>query len=261
MVCSPRPVRTTPEEMPAPEPGLSVVIPVFDEAENLRPLWESLRPVLEATGESYEVLFVDDGSTDGSGRILDELAAAEPRVRVLHLDRNWGQSAAFDAGFRASRGRWVVTMDADLQNDPADIPRLLERRPVADVVCGIRTRRRDPWMRRVSSRIANAFRNLVTGDRITDVGCSLRVYRGDLVRRIHLYRGFHRFLPTLLRMEGARVVEVPVSHRPRHAGRSKYGIHNRLWRGLVDCFGIRWLRWRRQPYRVVGQRGREGRQP
>jgi glycosyltransferase involved in cell wall biosynthesis len=242
-------------------PILSVVVPVYDEESNLDPLWKSLRPVLEETGETFEVIFIDDGSRDESGRILDRLADGDPRVRVLHLDRNHGQSAAFDAGFRSARADWVVTMDADLQNDPRDIAALLSQRDRADAICGVRVRRHDSWIRRVSSRIANSVRNRITKDRITDTGCSLKVFRRDHILRVRSYRGFHRFLPTLLRMEGARVVEVPVRHHERHSGTSKYGIKNRMWSGLADCLAVRWMRSRRLSYTVTERAGPRDRDP
>ncbi len=171
-------------------------------------------------------------------------------MRVLRLTENCGQSAALDAGFRAARGSVVATIDADLQNDPADLPRLLAALDGADVVNGVRLRRHDPIGRRLSSRLANVFRNWLTNETVTDVGCSLRVMRARYLRRIKLYRGMHRFLPTLLRMEGARVIELPVRHRPRRRGRSKYGVANRLWVGLGDAFAVRWMQRRRLDYRL-----------
>jgi glycosyltransferase involved in cell wall biosynthesis len=173
-------------------------------------------------------------------------------MRVLRFVENRGQSAALDAGFRAARGAVIAMIDADLQNDPADLPRLLAALDRADVVNGIRVGRRDPWLRRISSRVANAFRNWATQDHVTDVGCSLRVMRAGFVRRVKLYRGMHRFLPTLLRMEGARVIEVPVNHRPRRRGRSKYGIANRLRVALGDLLAVRWMQRRRLDYRLRG---------
>ncbi|HKH48269.1 MAG TPA: glycosyltransferase family 2 protein [Thermoanaerobaculia bacterium] len=225
-------------------PEVSLVIPVYNEEENLPVLHAEIRHAMEGVGRPYEVLYVDDGSTDGSPAILRGLAAQDPHVRVLRQRRNNGQSAALDAGFRFARGEVVVTLDADLQNDPADIPRLLERIGEYDVVSGVRARRRDSWVRRVSSRIANRIRNRVTHESVTDVGCTLRAARAEYLRRIHVFNGMHRFLPTLLRMEGARVTEVPVNHRPRLHGQPKYNIRNRIWRALMDLFGVRWLQTR-----------------
>jgi dolichol-phosphate mannosyltransferase len=226
-------------------PEVSLVIPVFNEEENLRPLAAEIRGVLEPAGLDYEVVWVDDGSTDASPAVLRELAAAEPRLRVVRLHRNSGQSAALDAGFRHARGGVVVTLDADLQNDPADIPRLLAELAGWDLVCGVRVRRQDDWVRRVSSRIANGVRNRLTHESITDVGCTLKAFRAELLPGIPMFTGMHRFLPTLARLQGARVKEVAVNHRPRLHGMAKYGIGNRLWRALADLFAVRWMqkRW------------------
>ena len=228
-----------------PRPEISLVIPVYNEEENLPVLAAEIRAAMEPTGRAYEVIYVDDGSTDASPQVLAGLAREDPRIRIVRQRRNSGQSAAFDAGFRHARGGIVVTLDADLQNDPADIPRLLERMDGFDVVNGVRARRRDNWVRRISSKIANGVRNRVTRESVTDVGCTLRAVRAEYLRNLPLFNGMHRFLPTLLRMEGARVTEVPVNHRPRLHGQPKYGIHNRLWRGLVDLYGVRWLQTRR----------------
>lgn len=226
-------------------PEISLVIPVYNEEENLPVLAGEIRAALEPAGLSYEVIYVDDGSTDSSPAVLERLAREDPRTRIVRQRRNSGQSAAFAAGFRHARAPVVVTLDADLQNDPADIPRLLERMDGFDVVNGVRARRQDTWVRKISSKIANGVRNRVTHESVTDVGCTLRAVRADFLRDLPLFNGMHRFLPTLLRMEGARVTEVPVNHRPRLHGQPKYGIHNRLWRGLVDLYGVRWLQARR----------------
>lgn len=223
---------------------ISLVIPVFNEEENLPVLAAEIQAVMQGLGRPYEVLFVDDGSTDGSPAVLRRLAAADPAVRVVRQRVNAGQSAALDAGFRFAHGGIVVTLDADLQNDPADIPKLLSHLDGHDVVCGVRARRQDTWVRRVSSQIANRVRNRVTHESITDVGCTLRVMRAEYLRRIPVFNGMHRFLPTLLRMEGARVTEVSVNHRPRLHGVPKYNISNRLWRALADLFGVRWMQTR-----------------
>ena len=229
---------------------LSIVIPIRNEGPNVEPLVRELAPVLDGIGVPAEILFVDDGSEDNGRDRVRECAALDPRVRLVALDGRHGQSAAFDAGFGAARGDVVVTLDGDLQNDPADIPRLLACLDRADVACGVRTRRRDSWVRRAASRIANGFRNLVTHESVSDVGCSLRAMRASSLRRVKLFKGAHRFLPTLLRLEGARIVEVPVSHRARREGRSKYGIGDRLFVGLVDVFGVRWLQRRALRYGV-----------
>src|SRR4051812_6977138 len=191
-------------------PDVSLVIPLHNEEENLPLLAAEIRAAL--AGRSYEVLWVDDGSTDGSLAELLRLAAEDRRSRVLHLARNSGQSVALAAGFQSARGEIVVTLDADLQNDPADIPRLLAELatpPGWDLVSGVRTNRRDDWVRRLSSRIANRVRNWATDERVEDVGCSLRACRAEYVKRIPMFTGMHRFLPTLVRLDGGRITEVP----------------------------------------------------
>lgn len=200
----------------------------------------------------YELVFVDDGSGDNTARVLQELAAKHAEVYVIRLRRNAGQSAALDAGFKRARGQVVVTLDADLQNDPGDIPRLLGELRDYDVVCGIRQGRQDTWLRRVSSKIANGIRRRVLHDSITDVGCSLRAYRRHCLASIKLYNGMHRFLPVLLQIEGFRIGQVPVRHHPRQYGHSKYNVRNRAWRALMDLWAVRWMQSRRLRYEVMG---------
>jgi glycosyltransferase involved in cell wall biosynthesis len=226
-------------------PEISLVIPVYNEEENLPLLAAEIREVMQGLGRPYEVVYVDDGSDDGGPEVLRRLAREDPAVRVVRQRRNAGQSAALDAGFRFARGGIVVTLDADLQNDPADIPRLLARMDAYDVVSGVRTKRQDTWVRKVSSRIANGVRNRATRDDVTDVGCTLRACRAEYLRRIPMFTGMHRFLPTLLKMAGARTTEIPVNHRPRLHGQPKYTIGNRLWRALADLLAVRWMqkRW------------------
>jgi glycosyltransferase involved in cell wall biosynthesis len=227
-----------------------VVVPVYEERDNLEPLHRELSAALADVPGGVEFVYVDDGSRDGSGERLADLAKRDGRVRVLSFVANSGQSAAFAAGFEVARGEVVATLDADLQNDPADLPRLLAALDHADVVNGVRVGRQDGFVRKLSSRIGNGFRNWMTQESVTDVGCSLRVMRASYLKRVKLYRGMHRFLPTLLRMEGARVTELPVSHRPRRHGRSKYGIANRLFVGLADVFAVRWMQARKLSWRV-----------
>jgi glycosyltransferase involved in cell wall biosynthesis len=226
------------------------VIPAYNEEANVETCFRELAGVLDALGRPFEAIFVDDGSSDGTFRVLAELAGQDRRVRVIRFRRNAGQTAALDAGFRAARGDVVVTMDADLQNDPRDIPTLLAALRSYDAVCGWRVHRRDPWAKRVASRVANAVRRHFTRDGIHDTGCMLKAFRRDALARVHLYRGMHRFLPALLRVEGFRVTEVPVHHRARRAGRSKYGMWDRLWVGLADLWAVRWMARRRLDYEI-----------
>jgi len=226
---------------------VSVVIPVLDEVGNVSLLADEVSLALTETDWSWECLWVDDGSRDGTGPALDDIARDRPGHRVLHHTDNFGQSAALATGISNAAGRIVVTMDGDGQSNPADVPRLvrllLERG--ADVVNGVRVRRRDSWVRRVSSRIGNGFRNRVTGERVHDVGCSLRAMRRECLDGILVFRGMHRFLPTLIRLNGYDVmIEAEVSHRPRVHGTTKYGVRNRLWVGMADTFVVLWMRHR-----------------
>ena len=244
-----------PPDLPALEqPWLSVVIPAFNEEPNVEACYRELVEVLERLGHPFEVVVVDDGSTDRTPEILRVLAAADPRLRLVRLRRNAGQTAALDAGFRTARGPVVVTMDADLQNDPRDIPTLLAALEAADAACGWRVDRRDRWTKRVASRIANGVRRRFTGDGVHDTGCTLKAFRRTALDRLKLYRGMHRFLPALLIMERFRVVEVPVRHRPRRAGTSKYGNWGRLRVGLTDLWAVRWMARRRLAYEVEEDR-------
>jgi dolichol-phosphate mannosyltransferase len=232
---------------------LSVVIPVYNEEESLPPLWAELREVLERLGRTFEVVFVDDGSRDRSAEIVRAFREADPRVRLVRLKENGGETAATDAGFKAARGRRIVVMDADLQNDPRDIPMLLSHLDHWDAATGWRVERArgDRLVRRVSSRIANRVRNWLSDDAIHDSGCTFRAFRRECLRGLVLYRGFHRFIPTLLKMHGYRVIEVPVSHRPRRFGRSKYGVLNRASVAFADLLAIRWMKARLLRYEVV----------
>jgi glycosyltransferase involved in cell wall biosynthesis len=238
-------------------PELSVVIPVYNEEENLPPLWEELRGVLDGLGLAFEVVFVDDGSRDRSAEIIRGFREADRRVRLVRLKANAGETAATDAGFKAARGTWVVVMDADLQNDPRDIPTLLSHLDRWDAVTGWRVKRGegDGWLRRVSSRVANGVRNRLSDEAIQDSGCTFRAVRRECLRDLVLYRGFHRFVPTLLKMRGYRVLEVPVNHRPRRFGRSKYGVMNRAFIAFTDLLVVRWMKSRVLRYEVAEDLG------
>ena len=236
-------------------PWISVVIPIKDERDNLQPLTNQLSKVLAGLKASqtapFEIIFVDDGSIDGSGAILDGLLAQNPEIRVLHLNGNHGQTAAFDAGFRHARGGLIATLDGDLQYDPADLVKLLPLAEQYDLVCGRRQQRLDNIVRKLSSRIANFVRNAVIHDGIQDTGCSLKVFRRTVIERIPLFRNMHRFFPALAQMHGFSVTEVPVQHFPRAHGHSKYGIGNRMFAGLYDLFAVRWMQQRCFRYRII----------
>ena len=224
-------------------PSLSLVVPAYDEEDCLPALYGRVLEVF-GNGLAWELILVDDGSRDRTGAVVRELAEKDPRVRARILTRNCGQTTALRVGIAAARAPLVATLDADLQNDPADLLEMLEALGENDAVVGYRTERHDDWLRRVSSRVANAIRNAVTGDRIRDTGCSLKLVRTEAIRAIPLFDGMHRFLPTLLRFHGYRVIEHPVSHRARLAGASKYGVGNRAWRAFKDLLAVRWMRSR-----------------
>jgi glycosyltransferase involved in cell wall biosynthesis len=231
---------------------LSIVFPVFNEEENVPILLEEIANAMKGQPWTFEMVAVDDGSRDRSLEILRGLKSKYPNLRVLAFEKNCGQTAALDAAWRAARGKYVVSLDADLQNDPADIPKMMREleKSGADMVIGVRVNRQDTWSRKVQSRIGNGVRNWITGDRITDTGCSLKLVRREAIDRVALYTGMHRFLPTLVRMRGYQVIELPVNHRPRRFGVSKYGAMNRAMRGLVDCLAVRWMSKRMLHYRV-----------
>ena len=229
---------------PAPVAGVrfSVVIPSYNEEENVIPLAEEVISTLRDLPGGYELILVDDASTDKTASVIRQLEAQYPTVRGVFHRVNAGQSAAVASGFQAARGEWVGTLDGDGQNDPADLPGMLalaEQQGV-DCVTGVRAKRQDTWLRKFSSRVANGYRNWITGDKVSDSGCGVRVARRSALREVPVFNGLHRFLPTLLRGQGFTVIETPVNHRERMRGVSKYGVHNRLWRGIRDCFGVRW---------------------
>jgi dolichol-phosphate mannosyltransferase len=238
---------------------LSVVIPVYNEEDNLPLLWSELRGVLERMAVPFEVIFVDDGSRDRSAEIIREMRETDARVRLVRLKANAGETAATDAGFKAARGQRVVTMDADLQNDPHDIPALVQRLEQWDAVTGWRVTRGegDSIVRRLSSRLANGTRNWLSDESIHDSGCTFRAFRRECLRGLVLYRGFHRFIPTLLRMRGYRVIELPVRHRPRRFGRSKYGVLNRVFVAFADLLVVRWMKNRLLRYEIAEDVGGE----
>jgi glycosyltransferase involved in cell wall biosynthesis len=222
--------------------NLSIVIPVYNEEDNIGPLVARITDAMSAWEGSVEILFVDDGSGDRTLDLLKEAQARDDRIRIAHFRKNMGQTAAMAAGFRLARGEVVATIDADLQNDPLEIPRLAAMLDDWDAVCGVRTRRKDTLWKRISSRIGNGFRNWLTGDNIIDTGCTLKTYRRECLEGLELFKGMHRFLPTLIKMRGYRVTQVPVSHHPRLAGVTKYGTWGRLVKGLEDVWAVRWMK-------------------
>jgi dolichol-phosphate mannosyltransferase len=226
-------------------PAVSIVVPVFNEAENLAVLQFELRAAL--AGLDHEIIFVDDGSTDHSA---DKIERA-PNVRILRFEQNTGQSAALYAGIKAARGQTIVMIDSDLQNDPADISRLLaEISRGADLVCGYRAERKDKFTKRLTSRIANLVRSRFTKDYVRDTGCTLKAMRRECADTLVPFKGMHRFIPALVRGAGYRLIEIPVNHRPRRFGQTKYGFGSRAVRATMDMFGVRWLLSRRLNYKI-----------
>lgn len=232
------------------KPEISVVLPVYNEEENLPVLVPQIVEVMRTLDRKYEIILVDDGSTDRSFEVIGDLGKKYMETRYIRFKNNSGQSAAFDAGFKAAMGDIIVTLDSDLQNDPNDIPKLISYIPQYDIVCGRRAGRQDSFTKRLSSVIANKARNFLIKDNIHDTGCSLKVYKKEWIDKIKLYNGMHRFLPALLDMEGARIMEVKVSHHPRQYGTSKYNIRNRLFKGLYDLLAVRWMQKRRLNYEI-----------
>jgi len=235
---------------------VSVVLPIHNEASNLAPLIEEISTALR--GVRYEIVAVDDGSTDGSTAELDGLRGRFGSLRIVRLTRRSGQSAATAAGLDAARGETIVTLDADGQNDPGDIPALLgvlAADPSLAAAVGYRVRRADSLWRRVQSHVANAVRNRITRDGMRDTACSLKAMRRSAIARVPRFDGMHRFLPALLIAQGGRLQEVPVRHRPRRSGRSKYGMWDRAFRGLVDAFAVRWYAQRALRYEIKEETG------
>jgi dolichol-phosphate mannosyltransferase len=231
--------------MNAESPAVSVVVPLFNEEENVPLLQAELTSALR--GLDYEIIFVDDGSTDQTVKRI----AFEPRVRLVQFERNAGQSAALYAGLQGARGAIAVLIDGDLQNDPADIPKLLAGiEQGADLVCGYRAQRKDTVVKRVTSRVANFVRSRFTKDGVRDTGCTLKAMRRECIGALLPFKGMHRFIPALVKSAGYRLIEIPVNHRPRKFGQSKYGLGNRALRATTDMFGVRWLLSRRLNYKV-----------
>jgi dolichol-phosphate mannosyltransferase len=227
--------------------NLSIIIPLKDEGQNVNPLREEIDAVMQPLPYSWECLWIDDGSRDNTLGEIQRFNREDPHHQYIALAGNFGQSPALHVGFRGARGQILVTLDGDGQNDPRDITAMVAFLVEGgyDLVNGVRRNRKDTFIRKASSRIANGFRNWLTHEQITDVGCSLRIFRHVCVQHVTPFRGFHRFLPTLIRICGySKIAEMPVSHRPRKYGLTSYGIHNRLWVGILDTLAVRWMQKR-----------------
>jgi len=230
---------------------ISIVVPVYNEKENLVLLDQEITKSIKPLNKNYEVILVDDGSMDGSSELIRTLQEKNSTIRLIRFGHNHGQTAAFAAGFNKARGDIIVTMDADLQNSPSDIPLLLTAIKDYDVVCGWRHKRNDPWIKKISSKVANSVRNSLSDESIADTGCSLKAFRRECFKDIKLYNGMHRFFPTLMKMEGFSVTQVKVGHYPRIHGHSKYNIRNRLFASFKDLLAIRWMKKRQINYDII----------
>jgi dolichol-phosphate mannosyltransferase len=235
-------------------PELSFVIPCYNEQDNVRALVKSICESVEPLKLTYEIVITDDCSKDGSWEALKEMASADPRIRAQRFEYNCGQSAALWAGMKSSRGKVIVTLDADLQNDPCDVPKLLEGLKGFDCACGTRVEARgegDSWVRIVSSRIANGVRNKLSGENISDAGCCYRAFKRECIADLKFFKGMHRFMPTLFKIEGFTVTEVQVRTNPRVAGKSNYGVWNRLFASFYDLLAVRWMKKRMYRYKIA----------
>lgn len=231
-------------------PEISIVVPIFNEAGNIQLLTSTiLYRGVKDIGCSYECILVDDGSTDGSHAKIANVCAENEHFKMVTLPENYGQTSALDAGFKASKGKYIIMMDADLQNNPRDIKLLLEKIDNYDMVCGCRLKRNDPFLKIISSKVANYVRNKLTNENIKDIGCSLKIFRRECLSKIKLYDGMHRFLPTLFKMEGFSVKEVAVQHQRRLYGHTKYNIRNRIFKSFIDLLAVRWMMNRKLDYK------------
>lgn len=228
----------------------SIVVPMKNEESNVNELVNELEPVMNQLNSPWELICIDDGSTDKTFENLHQLSLTRPYLRIIRFDANYGQSSGFDAGFKAAKGEFVITIDGDLQNDPKDIPRLVEVAEHADLVCGLRAIRRDSLNKKFLSWLGNTVRSRLCADGVKDTGCSLKVFRTDSLRKIKMYHGMHRFLPALFKIEGYRIVEVPVNHRHRKHGQTKYNIFNRSFNTIADMLAVRWMRKRHLKYNI-----------
>jgi glycosyltransferase involved in cell wall biosynthesis len=235
-------------------PELSLVVPCYNEEDNLRPLLKAIHDTADPLQLPYEIIITDDCSRDNSWTILKELAAADPRLRVQRFAFNCGESAASWAGMKAARGNYIVTLDADLQNDPRDLPKFLDALKRFDCVCGTRVKARgdgDSFIRVASSRIANGVRNRLSGEQISDAGCTYRAFRRECIGNLKFFKGMHRFLPTLFKIEGYTVTEIEVTNNPRLAGRSNYGVWNRSFASFYDLLAVRRMKKRMLRFKVA----------
>ncbi len=231
----------------------SVIIPLHNEESCIIDLIQELEPVMQHMQQPWELICVDDGSTDRTQKILTDLLPIKPYLKIVVFDKNYGQSSAFDAGFKAARGDYIITLDGDGQNDPKDIPKLIAFSSKYDLVCGVRVNRKDTWFKRLSSKCANRLRNWLCDVDIIDTGCSLKVYRRECLTKIKLYNGLHRHFPILFKIEGFNIYQEPVNHRPRLRGVSKYNLFNRSFNTISDLLAVYWMKKRQLHYKTAAK--------
>lgn len=231
----------------------SLVIPLKNEEENISELLNELEPIMNSLNHPWEAICIDDGSDDKTLEILRKISKSKPYLRILVFKHNYGQSSAFDAGFKAAQGEFIITLDGDRQNDPADIPKLIQEARDVDLVCGCRANRKDPWSKKIISVFANYIRSRICQDGVQDTGCSLKLYRTESLRKIKMFHGMHRFLPALFLMEGLKIKEVPVNHRERTKGATKYNFLNRSFNTISDMFAVCWMRKRCLKYQIENE--------
>lgn len=232
----------------------SIVIPLKNEESNIVDLINEIEPIMNDLKTPWELICIDDGSTDDTRKVLKELAKQKSYMKLIIFDKNYGQSSAFQAGFKAAQGEYVITLDGDGQNDPADIPTLLSFTPEYDLVCGIRIKRKDTWLKRLISKSANRLRNWLCEDGVQDTGCSLKVYRRTCLDQIKLYHGLHRHFPVLFRNENFTIHQVPVNHRPRLKGVSNYNLLNRSFNTIADLLAVYWMKKRQLRYKIIEEK-------
>lgn len=228
----------------------SIVIPLKDEEQNVLLLLQEIEPIMQSLGKPWELICVDDGSKDQTLNLLKEHQKEKNFLKIISFEKNYGQSSAFDAGFKKAEGKFVITLDGDLQNDPRDIPKMLEHADHFDLVCGWRHTRKDRFSKRITSKFSNAIRSRLCKDHIHDTGCSLKIFKRSKLNQIKLYHGMHRFFPALFRMEGFSVLEIKVHHRPRTQGKSKYHFFNRSIGPIIDMFAVYWMRKKKLRYQL-----------
>lgn len=230
---------------------LSIVAPIYNEEENISLLYESIISTMLNKIEHFEIILVNDGSTDNSSHILNQLTLQDPHVHTIHFSKNYGQTSAIWAGMKHATGKYIALIDADLQTDPSDIFKLLPYLANYDFINGKRVNRQDTLTKKISSKIGNNIRNVITNDTIQDTGCPLKLFKREIIPTLYLFDGMHRFLPTLVKINGFRVIEIPISHKERVYGKSKYGILNRAFVGLIDTFVIGWIKKRQLKYEIT----------